>query len=301
MKILVTGSNGLLGQKLTELALRQPDVEWVATSRGENRLHLQGDYRYRSLDITRQEEVEKCLSEEKPEVVINTAAMTNVDQCEDDREGCDALNVQAVEYLAHACRQNDIHLVHVSTDFIFDGEDGPYREEDPPNPLSYYGASKLKGEQIVERADLSYSIVRTVLVYGVAADLSRSNIVLWAKKALESGQKINVVDDQYRTPTLAEDLAAGCLAAARQKAQGIYNISGSDLLSILEIVWAVADFWQLDKSLITAVSSTTLNQKAPRPPKTGFVLEKAQRELNYRPKTFREGLAVVDQQLKQRR
>lgn len=297
MKILITGSNGLLGQKLVHKLSKDPEVELIATARGENRLSNKEGYTYKSLDITDEKAVAETISKFKPDSLIHTAAMTNVDACEADKEGCDKLNVDAVKYIADACKANNVHLVHLSTDFIFDGEDGPYDEEAEPNPVSYYGESKLKAEEIVLKNGLDAAILRTVLVYGIAEDMSRSNIALWAKGALQKGQKINVVDDQFRSPTLAEDLADGCILAAKQKAKGIYNISGKDQLSVLEIVQQVADYWKLDKSLITPVSSKTLSQPAKRPPKTGFILDKAIRELGYNPHSFMEGLAVLDEQM----
>jgi len=297
MKILVTGSNGLLGQKLVHKLSSDNTVELTATSRGENRLINKQGYSYRSLDITSREEVDKIIDGLKPDVVINTAAMTNVDACESDKVMCDKLNIDAVQYLVEACIRNQTHLVHLSTDFIFDGEDGPYTEEADPNPLSYYGRSKLAAEELIQKSDVKAAILRTVLVYGIAEDMSRSNIVLWAKGALEQGKKINVVDDQFRSPTLAEDLAEGCILAAKQRAEGIYNISGKDQLSVLEIVYHVAEHWNLDKGQITAVSSKTLDQPAKRPPKTGFVLDKAISELGYKPHSFKEGLDVVEEQM----
>lgn len=297
MKILITGSNGLLGQKLVHKLSKDPEVELIATARGENRLSNKEGYTYQSLDITDEKAVAEAISKFKPDSLIHTAAMTNVDACEADKEGCDKLNVDAVKYIADACNANNVHLVHLSTDFIFDGEDGPYDEEAEPNPVSYYGESKLKAEEIVLKSGLDAAILRTVLVYGIAEDMSRSNIALWAKGALSKGQQINVVDDQFRSPTLAEDLADGCILAAKQKAKGIYNISGKDQLSVLEIVQQVADYWKLDKSLITPVSSKTLSQPAKRPPKTGFILDKAIRELGYQPHSFMEGLEVLDEQM----
>jgi len=128
--------------------------------------------------------------------------------------------------------------------------------------------------------------------------MSRSNIVLWAKDALTKGQKINVVDDQFRSPTLAEDLAAGCILIADKGAEGIYNLAGPETFSILELVYKVADFWKLDKSLITPSGSTTLNQPAKRPPYTGLIIDKAKKELGYDPKRFEDALKVLDEQLK---
>jgi dTDP-4-dehydrorhamnose reductase len=274
-------------------------MELVATARGENRLEHRENYTYRSLDITNPLEVAKVISEEKPAVLINTAAMTNVDACEEDKRGCDALNVDAVQYIVDACETNNVHLVHLSTDFIFDGAAGPLDENAVPNPVSYYGDSKWKAEKIIQASSVKNAILRTVLVYGVAEKMSRSNIVLWAKGALEKGQPIKVVDDQFRTPTLAEDLAQGCVLAAKQKAEGVYNISGEDFFNIIDMVRAIARFWNLDDSIISPVSSSTLNQAAMRPPKTGFIVKKAMAQLGFKPHSFEEGLALVDKQIKE--
>jgi dTDP-4-dehydrorhamnose reductase len=300
MKILITGSNGLLGQKLIERYQSTPEVQLIATARGADRFPNPSGYVYESLDITNEIEVSTIIAKHKPEVVINTAAMTNVDACESDKEGCDKLNVDAVLYLVQACNDNGVHLVHLSTDFIFNGTHGPVTEEEQPDPLSYYGHSKWKAEQIVMEKAKSWSIARTVLVYGIVSDMSRSNIVLWAKGALESGKSINVVSDQFRTPTLAEDLAQGCALLAAKKAQGLYNISGRDFMSVFDLVYKVATYWKLDKSLLNISTSEGIKQPAKRPPITGFILDKAVRDLGYTPHSFEEGLALLDKQLNQK-
>lgn len=297
MKILVTGSNGLLGQKLVHQLSTDPEVELVATARGANRLNKQEGYVYHSMDISNLNEVLDVFEQEKPDVVIHTAAMTHVDQCEEDKAGCEKLNVEAVQYIIAACSTFNCHLVHLSTDFIFNGEEGPLSEEAVPEPLSFYGESKLRAEQLIQASTVPAAILRTVLVYGVAENMSRSNIVLWAKGALEKGDPIKVVDDQYRTPTLAEDLAQGCILAAKQKAKGVYNISGADFFCIIDMVREIARFWDLDENLIKPLDSSTLNQAAKRPPKTGFIIDKAQRELAYKPHSFKEGLAIVSEQI----
>jgi dTDP-4-dehydrorhamnose reductase len=233
-----------------------------------------------------------------PEVVIHTAAMTNVDACELDPAACQLQNVTATEHVVQAAKRHGCHFIHLSTDFIFDGENGPYREEDVPAPLSIYGQSKLDAEQLVMNAGLAkWAIGRTIIVYGIAEGLSRSNVVLWAKSALEKGQPIKVVDDQWRMPTLAEDLADGCIRIAKRGATGIFNLSGPDGMSILELVQRVGAFFHLDTSVVTPVKSDSLGQPARRPPCTGFVLDKARRELGYAPRGFEEGLAVLKDQL----
>lgn len=292
-KVLVTGSNGLLGQKLTDLFLQQPDWDLLATGAGGNRHPVLEGYRYQTLDITDSEGVEQLLMRELPDVVIHTAAMTQVDDCEFKRDECVALNVTAVENLARLSTKLGFHLVHVSTDFIFDGTKPMYKEEDAVNPLSYYGWSKLEGEKRVIEFANSYSILRTVLVYGKVADMSRTNIVLWAHGTLKQQKSANVVTDQFRTPTLAEDLAMGCFLAAAQRAQGIYNIAGKDYMSVIELVERVARFYGYSMDCINRVDSSTLNQPAKRPPITGLDITKAVSTLGYQPHSFEEGLSLL--------
>ncbi len=227
-KILVTGSNGLLGQKLTDILRYHADYELIASSKGPNRYPSIDGYIYEELDVSDYTELKKMISKYQPYAVIHTAAMTNVDQCETEREACQKLNVDSVSHLIKLAEEFSFYLVHLSTDFIFDGTTGPYKETDKPNPLSLYGHSKNDAEQLLIASEINYSILRTIIVYGVAAAMSRSNIVLWAKGALEKGSPLKVVNDQYRMPTLAEDLANACMLAVDKRAQGIYHISGKD-------------------------------------------------------------------------
>lgn len=295
--ILLTGANGLLGQKLVTKLSRRDAVQLIATGTGPNRNEVDEGYVYVSMDVTKPEQVRAVFEQYSPSEVIHTAAMTNVDQCEREPEACWDLNTKAVQTLVDMCKVFKARLIHISTDFIFDGAAGPYSEKATPNPLSVYGRSKLEAENIVIASGIPYAIARTMLVFGVVPDMSRSNIVLWVKKSLENGQAIKVVHDQWRCPTLAEDLAEGVVLMTMKDRNGIYNISGPDMLSVHEMSLAVAEHWELDASLITPVDSSTLNQPAKRPPKTGFIILKAQTELGYRPRTFREALSVVEKQL----
>ena len=257
----------------------------------------QSGFIYQSLDITEEDSILQIFEKYKPDFVINTAAMTNVDACEDDKELCDKINVTAVNYLSTACEKFNSHLIHISTDFIFDGENGPYREDDVANPLSYYGLSKWKSEQLLQQSNCKWAILRTIILYGMAENLQRNNIVLWGRQALKDSQELNIIDDQFRSPTLAEDLAEACRLVIKKQAIGVYNASGKDQMSIYEMVERMADFYKCDKSQINRISSSTLNQKAKRPPKTGFILNKSIKELGYKPHSFEEGLALLEKQL----
>jgi len=297
MKILVTGANGLLGYKLIQLLSSKAEITTIAS--GRKKINgLPNQIQFFELDVTDRDQTLSVLTNTKPDVVIHAAAMTQVDQCETERELCWKANVTGVENLIEACEKNNVHLVHVSTDFIFDGSHGPLDETALPKPVNFYGESKLAGELAVQKSKIKWAILRTVLVYGITPDLSRSNIVLWVKKSLEEGKTINVVNDQWRTPTLAEDLAMGCYLAASKKATGIYHISGEEMMTPFEIANQTAEFFKLDKSLIKPADSSTFKQPAMRPPKTGFIITKAKQELGYQPHTFQQGLALLASQLK---
>lgn len=296
-KILITGSNGLLGQKLVSLLVQQVDIRLIVTSRGANRLSFTDRYDYQEMDITDAEQVAKVIEKNRPDAIIHTAAMTNVDQCESEKDLCWTMNVKAVEYLVEVCEKHDIFLCHLSTDFVFDGEAGPYSEEDKPSPISFYGWSKYAAEEVVKRSKCPWSIIRTVLVYGITNDMSRSNIILWVKNSLEAQKPIKVVTDQLRTPTLVEDLALGCWLSVDKKAEGIFHISGKDFLTPYEMAVKTADFFGLDKSLISRVDSSNFTQPAKRPARTGFVLDKAVSVLGYNPVSFEEGIGILAEQI----
>ncbi len=298
MKILITGSNGLLGQKLTTLLEKDSSIITIATSRGANRIKgLSSQVIYESMDITNPKQIDAILNQYRPDAVIHTAAMTQVDECEQNKDLCWELNVTAVKNIVQACENHNAFLLHLSTDFIFDGKNGPYREEDIPSPISYYGESKLEAEKIIQASNIKWAIARTVLVYGIAQDMSRTNIILWVKNNLENGKQIRVVNDQWRTPTLAEDLAMGCKLIASEKHSGVFNISGKDLLTPYEMAIKTANYFNLDLSLIKEVDASTFSQPAKRPPKTGFIIDKAINELNFSPHSFEEGIEIVASQI----
>ncbi|HXA02905.1 MAG TPA: SDR family oxidoreductase [Cytophagaceae bacterium] len=299
-KVLITGSNGLLGQKLVQLLSEDNNYQVHASGRGANRAPSNDGYEYHPLDITNKSEIDKIIGSIKPDFIIHTAAMTNVDQCEAEKEGCWKQNVDAAQYLSEAAEKNKSFLIHLSTDFIFDGKNGPYDETALAKPLSYYGESKLAAENIVQKSSTKWAIIRTVLVYGLVHDMSRSNIILWVKKNLEESKTINVVNDQFRTPTLAEDLAMGCYLVMKNEATGIFNISGKDMLTPYDMAMKTADFFRLDKKFIVKTDSTKFTQPAVRPMRTGFVIDKAVEKLGYDPHSFEEGIKLLAEQMKER-
>lgn len=300
-KVLITGSNGLLGQSLLNLLLQfQEDYEVFGLARGENRSG-RSDFTYVSIDLTDKLNVNNVLERIAPAVIINTAAMTNVDQCEIEKEACTILNVDLVRWLTEYASGRQTQLIQLSTDFIFDGKQGNYKETDMSNPLSYYGLSKLQSEKILQDSKVHYTILRTILVYGSVYDMSRSNIVLWVKASLEAGVKITIVNDQFRMPTYVENLALACKLAMDKNVKGVFHVSSDTLLSIFEIAKQIATTFNLDARLLVPISSSALNQRAQRPAKTGFDLSKTRSVLELPVTNFKEDLQNFKEKITNKR
>ena len=291
-KILVTGSNGLLGQKIIEILSGIETIGVIATSLNVDKIIDVKGYDFELLDLTNHVETAYITRTHNPDIIINTAAMTQVDKCEEQKAECWKINVEALKNLVKCSNDVKAHLIHLSSDFVFDGTGGPYTENDIPNPLSYYGLSKWEGEKIIKEQADKWAIVRTILVYGVNRKMTRLNIVLWVKNSLEAGKPIRVVNDQFRAPTLVDDLANACIEMGIREKTGVFHISGPEMMSIVDIAYKVADYYKLDKSLITPVLSAELNEIARRPRSTGFILDKAKKEINYLPRTLEEGLEI---------
>lgn len=297
-KILITGSNGLLGQQLVTHFSQFSNFDVVACSRGENKVLSTDKFTYYNLDISNKQDLKNILKTENPDIIINCAAMTNVDLCEDNKDECYTINVDAVSELVSHCKYKKTKLIHLSTDFIFDGEKGFYAEEDEPNPLNFYGKTKLESEALIVQALSDFAIIRTILVYGTTQNTNRGNIVTWVKNSLESDKEIRVVSDQFRMPTLVSDLVKAIDLVINQDAKGIFHISSNELLSIYEIALLIANEFNLNKTKIVSIKTTVLNQKALRPLKTGFLLDKAEMQLGFKAKSFREQIKEYKANLK---
>jgi dTDP-4-dehydrorhamnose reductase len=296
MKILVTGANGLLGQHLIELLLSQTDWQVIGTGKGLCRLPLLQNERfsYHPLDITDGVAAFNFYLSAKPNIIIHAAAKTQVDDCELNPIQCWDTNVTATRFLVEASKKFRPFFIFVSTDFVFDGNAGLYSENDSPSPVNYYGSSKVAGEKEVLQSGLEAAVVRTCLVYGHTHDGSRSNIISWVKNNLLQCKQIKVVNDQWRTPTLVQDLAKGILLVAQKRATGIFHISGNEMLTPYDMAMATAVYYNLDATLIKEVTAATFTQPAQRPAKTGFDITKAQAQLDYQPHSFAEGLKMMD-------
>lgn len=294
--VLVTGANGLLGNALLSQYKKHPNITFVATGRGERRRAVPEGVDYVACDLTNEMEVKTTMTKVNPDVVIHGAAMTQVDHCETNPDDCNRANVDATKYIVD---HSPVYtrIVFISTDFVFDGKQAMYRESDVPNPISEYGRSKHKAETLVQQSGRSFAILRTMLVYGYAPNLSRTNIVLWVVESLLQNKPIRVVNDQFRGPTLVDNLADASLLAATSKVNGIFHISSSDYISMYHFAKKIARIWNLDDTLIAPISTEDLGQPAARPPKTGFVVDKAMQTFNFLPVSIDEGLHILKKRM----
>ncbi|TSA36924.1 MAG: dTDP-4-dehydrorhamnose reductase [Porphyromonadaceae bacterium] len=293
IKILLTGANGLVGQTLAGKIQLLHGFELLATSASDCKVKGVEPVRFSIMDITSPDQVNTIFDRFKPDVVIHCAALTQVDPCELNPDLCDKVNIEGTRLVAKAAEESGARFIYLSTDFVFDGLNGPYSEDDQPNPVSVYGWSKLQGEFITRSLKVPWIIVRTILVYGFTPSMSRFNMVTWVRDSLINHKPIRLVDDQFRMPTLVDDLADGIIRIIKRDKTGIYHLSGPEMTSVLDFAVQTARFFNLDESLISPVHSDSLNQPGRRPVSTGFILEKAIGELDYAPRNLNQGLTVA--------
>ncbi len=294
-KILITGSNGLLGQAIVSIFTRESDFELVLSS-VEETSNINLNYKYIQLDITSKEQVKKTVSEIAPDLIINCAAYTDVDGCETERVLSWKLNVDAVKHLIIAARPNNVKIVHFSTDYVFDGKNGPYDELAKPNPISFYGRSKLAAENALITSGIKYAIIRTMVLFGIGSKV-KTNFATWLVNKLSAGERINIVDDQIGNSTIVDDLAYGTLKLIEAEKEGIYNIAGKDIESRLEFTYKLCDVFGYKKELINIIKTKDLNQPAPRPLNSGLITLKVQSELGFEPMGTVESLQMLKYQL----
>lgn len=295
MKIFITGANGLLGQAITSVFSRETDYDLILSS-VEDKAYLDYGYRYEVLDITKKEDVKAMIGIYSPDVIINCAAYTNVDKCETERELSWKINVDGVKNIIIAARRSDCRIVHYSTDYIFDGRNGPYSEESVPNPISFYGREKLASENALVTSDVRFAIIRTLVLYGIGNNV-KQNFALWMIDNLRKGSPINIVTDQISNVTIIDDLAYGTMKIVERNLTGVYNIAGSDILSRYDFAMKMCDVFKFNKELIRPITTDMLHQAAPRPMKSGLTTYKMESELNFKPMDSLEGLRLLKVQL----
>lgn len=286
--ILLTGAKGFIASCFIDLAAGEYKI--IATARGSKKYNYTSqNIIFDKLDFTSEQDVKTIFTKYKPDIVVHAGAISKPDDCELNKQEAYLTNVTGTQYLLKAAADYKSFFVFLSTDFIFDGKKGMYKEDDKANPVNYYGQTKLGAEAEVKKYEFSWSIVRTVLVYGNPRT-GRNNILTMVADALKNNQEIKIFDDQVRTPTYVEDIANGIKLILDKKAGGIYHISGKDVLTPYQMAVAVAQHLGLNENLITKATASDFDQPARRPLKTGFNIHKAEVELNYQTTSFKVGL-----------
>ena len=293
--VFITGANGLLGQAIISLFTRETDYELI-TSSVEDKPFLEYGHKYEKLDITNKEEVKKLIGYYEPNVIINCAAYTEVDKCETERELCWRLNVDGVKNIIIAAKKCDAKIIHFSTDYIFDGKNGPYTEDATPNPLSFYGRSKLASENALISSGIEHVIIRTMVLYGIGNTIKK-NFALWLVETLKKKQAVTIVTDQIGNSTIADDLAYGTYKIIEKNRTGIYNIAGKDILSRYDFALKLCEVFGFDKKLVSPILTSELSQPAPRPLNSGLIVLKAEADLGIKLMDSLESLRLLKIQL----
>ena len=290
MKILVTGANGFLGYYLVKQLLDK-GFSVIATGRGGCRLPYTNEknFIYTEMDFADPFSVHDVFESIKPEAVIHAGAMCKPDECELNQMKAYVVNVEGTVQLLINAEEFRSYFLFLSTDFVFDGDTGKYKEEDAPRPVNYYGRTKMDAEAAVKDYQHDWSIVRTCLVYGKNFS-GRKNFIGLVKDKLEKGEEFRAVDDQLRTPAYVEDLARGIVSIIEKRATGVFHISGKDLLTPYQMAVKASELMGLNTELLKRVTAATFSEPAKRPPRTDFIIDKAIKELGFEPVSFEEGL-----------
>lgn len=290
MKILIIGANGFTGRRILQDFSKNKEYKLYACSLHQD-INPEDGYEFIQADICNENNLTELFNTTRPDIVINTSALSVPDYCETHHEEADLINTTAVAHLAIKCNEYNCRFIHLSTDFVFDGKsEHLYTEEDTPNPLNYYGKTKWEGEKRIINVCNDYAIVRVVVVYGKPLPGQHGNILQLVANRLRNGESINVVSDQWRTPTYVGDIANGIEKLMHHNKSGIYHICGGDNVSIADIAYKVAAHLQLDSALIKAVTTEEMQEITPRPRHSGLSIEKAIKEIGYQPLTLDEGI-----------
>jgi dTDP-4-dehydrorhamnose reductase len=283
MRILVTGAHGLLGHSLLR---HERQIKMIGCGRRPQPVDQRS---YHQVELTDRRAITRLLAEVRPDWVIHTAALTDVDRCETERELAQQVNLESVAHLVEACGQIDAGLVQLSTDYVFDGQKGPYSEDDEPHPLSYYGALKLASESLVLESGIKGLVLRTLWLYGYIPG-TRRNLVTWPLQMLSRGESVQAVDDQWGNPTYVHDLAEMLLELCQQNARGLFHMGGASYMTRYELVVQLAQFFGLEVTQVRRISTKVAQQVARRPLRSGLRTDALRERLGRRSLSFGEGL-----------
>lgn len=292
MSVLVVGGTGLLGSKLVDFCSRKGLEVYATYLTHPPSQDFVDKQVFLRLDIADAESTASMIAELSPEIVMNAAAMLDTDLCEVEKEKAWKANAEGARNVAEACSRIGSYLIQLSTSYVFDGVKGQYDEEATPNPINYYGYTKLKGEEFVSASGCSYSIVRTDVVFGWERPY-RPNFAMWVINSLEKKERIKVAMDQYNSPTLNTSLAEMIIETAQKKPQGILNLAGTTRISRLDFANKICKVFDLNKKLMQPVKSAEINLRAKRPRDSSLKIGKAQRLFTIKPVSIDEALKTL--------
>jgi len=279
MKFLVTGSAGLVGsQVVKDLFLQNHEVySCYNESKPEHGTSVK-------TDLINQNDIEDTINKIKPDSIIHLAAMTNVDQCETQQDLAMKINANATRFMARQAAKQNAFFVYVSTDYVFDGKNGMKKEDDTPNPLGFYGKSKLAGEIALNHFVSSYAIVRTSTPFGLHK--IKKSFPIWVKEKLESKKEIPVLVDQFTSPTYVPNLSKMLIEVATRQIAGVIHLAGATRISRYNLAELFADKLSLDKKLLIPTKIDEMSWKAQRPKDSSLNVSLATEILNEKPQTI---------------
>ncbi len=297
MKLLITGASGLYGSKLAKLAIER-GIEVYSSDIQDT--SISGNFV--KLDISGRAQVDEVFDGIKPDVVVHAATLTDVDKCELNKELAWKINVDGTINIAKAAKRLGAFLVYISTDYVFSGEKGYYVESDSPDPVNYYGLTKLEAETVVMSMmpESDFFIGRPSVMYGSTPAAGKVNFALWVIESLRKGERIKIVTDQWNTPTLNTNLADMTLEVVERRLSGLYHTCGATRVSRFEFAEKIADCFGLDKSLIDKVSASQFSWPALRPVDSSLDTSLAQRAFKCKPLTMDKALEQLKRELNEK-
>ncbi|MCK5683724.1 dTDP-4-dehydrorhamnose reductase [bacterium] len=293
MKILITGSNGNLGTKLIDTCLKRGHNPVATDFAVEPSNRTLGKFEYFWGDVQEREKILQICNKVKPDVIIHTAAITDVDLCEQEHELAVNINLEGTVNILNYAEESGCKLVFISTDYVFDGQKGNYIETDETEPINFYGQNKLETENIIKETIENYLIIRTSSLYGIADNI-QNNFLLWILKKLKKDEKVPLFIDQIVNPTLTDNLASNIFELISAEATGIYHLAGNDSMSRYEFGELVCEVFNYDKILLEKVSLSDFDFAAKRPKNSSMCLDKFINKCNTKPFGVKESLNFLE-------
>jgi dTDP-4-dehydrorhamnose reductase len=292
LRLLITGASGLFGSKLAKTAFDKGIEVYAGYNTGSPSCGVPVFF-----DVCDKIQVEQAFAAVKPDVVVHAASLTDVDKCEINRELAWKINVEGTKNVAESVERNGVFLVFISTDYVFSGEKSCYKETDKTGPINYYGLTKLKAEEAVQQIVPGCCVARSSVIYGASPASGKINFALWLLNKLKSGEKLQIVTNQWVSPTFNTSLANMVLDIVEQRLGGIFHLSGASRVSRYDFALKVAEVFGLKTELIEPVESSSFNWPAKRPMDSSLDVSKAQRLLHVKPLELASGLALLKKEL----